>query len=109
MSTPVNPAQQQLNVPPRPPIPARRSRTRAWVTLIMLVAVLGVPGYFAYQNWGTEAEQSKPGDCVSVTGAKFSPRFEKLGCDSPNVTHLHAVLRPREGVTAPECILPVEL
>jgi hypothetical protein len=90
MSTPLNPAQQQVNVPQQPAIPPRKSKARAWITLIVLVGLLGVGGYFVYQNWGTEAEQTKPGECVSITGAKFSPKFEKLGCDSPNVTHVVA-------------------
>jgi hypothetical protein len=87
MSTPVNPAQQQVNVPPQPPIPTPGSKARGRIVLIVLVVLLGVGGYFVYKNWGTEAQQTKPGECVSITGPKFSPKFEKLACDSPNATH----------------------
>jgi hypothetical protein len=102
MSTPVNPAQQPVNAPPPPVIPPRDSRTRARVTLALLVILLGVIGYFAYQNWGTEAQQSKQGDCVSITGAKFSPKFEKVGCDAANVTHTVAKTLGTSGEKCPQ-------
>jgi hypothetical protein len=92
MSTPV--PQQPVNLPPPPapppPGPGKKSSTRARITLLVLVLLLAVGGYFAWQNWGTAAARTNPGDCVSVTGASFDPKFEKLSCDSPDVTHVVA-------------------
>jgi hypothetical protein len=93
MSTPVNPPVQPPADPtpqPATPAPARKSAARARITLAVLVALLAVGGYFAYKNWGSEASRTNVGDCVSITGAKFDPKFEKLACDSPNATHVVA-------------------
>jgi hypothetical protein len=96
MSTPANPpAPQQppviLPPPPGPPVaptPKKKSVAGRMISVVVAVAVAaGV--YFVAQNLNkSEATSTKAGDCVSMSGTTSNPKFEKVGCDAANVTHI---------------------
>lgn len=93
MSAPVNtPAQVK-----------KKTGAARTIVLVVVLAVFGGIGYLIWQNWSTEAAGTKAGECVSITGAKFSPKFEKVACDAPTVTHTVA---KSLGTSAESCADP---
>jgi hypothetical protein len=79
---PPAPEQQQGQAAPKKSSLAKRIGG----VVVGLIVAAGVA--YAFNYFGSDAAQTKAGDCASITGSSSKPEFTTVGCEAPEANYI---------------------